>query len=145
VSVLRVLRVVLCGLYWLVLTVLLLVPDPARVLHMRRIPVFPWGDIGVHLTGFTILTLLVCAARRPKPIGWPLALLLLYAVATESLQAVVPPRTVELKDYVENILGIALGTGLYWCLWRVLTWAGARGAPPASASAPLVAADTVAE
>ena len=145
VSAVRTLRLVLCGFYWLALTVLLLVPDPAGVLRMRRIPVFPWGDVGIHFTAFTVLTLLVCAVRWPKPIGWLVFLLLAYAVATESLQALVPPRAVELKDYAENILGIAVGSGLYCCLRRAMHQAGARDAPPEGAKTPSLAADTAAD
>jgi len=132
VSPVPILRLALCGLYWIALTVLLLVPNPAGVLGMRRISLFPWGDVGIHFTAFTILTLLVCAVRWPRPMGWPLFVLLAYAVATESLQAFVPPRTVELKDYAENLLGIAVGTGLYWCLRRITHRTGGAGEEPAS-------------
>lgn len=144
-SVLHILRLLLCGLYWLVLTIFLLVPNPAGVLQMPSVPFFPWGDVGVHLAAFTILALLVCAARWPKPIGWPATILLVYAVATESLQALVPPRTVELKDYAENMLGIALGLGLYWCLRRAVPQAGAEDALSRSEEIPLVADETVAK
>ncbi len=106
---------------------------------------FPWGDVGIHLAAFTILTLLVCSARWPKSIGWPVVILLVYAVATESLQALVPPRSVELKDYLENLLGIAIGSGLYWCLRRAVLKAGARGALSKGADPPLATADTAAE
>jgi len=141
----RTIRLLLCGLYWLALTVFLLVPDPAGVLRMRRFPLFPWGDVGIHLTAFAILTLLVCSARWPKTIGWPVVVLLAYAVATESLQAIVPPRTVELKDYAENLLGIAIGSGLYWCLRKVMHKASAKGDLSKSADPPLAAADTAAD
>ena len=144
-SIARIIRLLLCGLYWLALTVFLIVPDPAGVLRMRRIPRFPWGDAGIHLAAFTVLTLLVCSARWPKPVGWPVVILLVYAVATESLQALVPPRTVELKDYAENLLGIAVGSILYWCLRRALPRAGAEGPRSESADTPLAAADTAAK
>jgi VanZ family protein len=44
--------------------------------------------------------------------------LLAYALATETLQWWVPPRTVQWSDYLENVLGIAAG----WCLYRIAQW-----------------------
>ncbi len=67
-----------------------------------------------------MLGLLVHVSRWPKGPGWTLPVLLAYAVATESLQALVPPRTVQLADYAENVLGIAVGSAVYWTVWRVV-------------------------
>ena len=110
--------------YWLLLTVLLLVPDPAAMVGLREVPVFPWGKFGIHLTAFTILSVLVHTIRWPKRPWWPLiALLVLYGVTTETLQLFVPHRTARVMDAVENILGIAAGAGIYWlaqCTWRRL-------------------------
>ena len=115
----RVLRRLICFGYWTLLTVLLLAPNPAAIVGLRGAPVLPWGDIGIHFTAFTILTLLVYGVRWPKGPGWLTVLLLLgYGAATESLQALVPPRTVEVKDYIENFLGVAAGSGIYWLAWR---------------------------
>lgn len=125
-SLVRVFRVAICSLYWLGLTVLLLVPNPARALGMRRVLSLPWGDLGIHFAAFTLLTLLVCVARWPRPIGWPMVALTIYAVTIESLQALVPPRTVELKDFAENVLGIAVGLGVYWCARKMMGQAGAE-------------------
>lgn len=117
----RAIRLLIGAGYWGLLTVLLLAPNPAAVVGLRRVPVFPWGDIGIHFTAFTILTLLVHGLRWPKRIGWPvLVVLLAYGVATESLQWFVPPRTVELLDFTENILGVAAGTGIYWLTHRLI-------------------------
>ena len=115
----RALRLVLCLAYWAFLTVLLLVPDPAAVVGLKRVPMFPWGDIGTHFTAFTILALLVHASRWPKCPGWPVSVLLAYAIATESLQAIVPPRTVEIKDYIENVLGVVVGSAIFWTAWKL--------------------------
>ncbi|MCY2994376.1 MAG: VanZ family protein [Planctomycetota bacterium] len=111
----RTIRLLICGGYGALLTVLLLAPNPAAVVGLRRVPVFPWGDIGIHFTAFTILTLLVYVAQWPKGIGWAAsAVLVAYGITTESLQWFVPSRAVELLDYTENILGVAAGTGIYW-------------------------------
>ncbi len=115
----RILRYLICAAYWVFLTVLLLVPDPAAVVGMKRVPVFPWGDIGIHFTAFTILTLLVHASRWPKRPGWIVVVLLAYGIATESLQYFVPPRAVELKDYTENIIGVLVGSGIVWAALQV--------------------------
>ena len=111
----RAIRLLICAGYWGLLTVFLLAPNPTAVVGLRRFPTFPWGDIGIHFTAFTILTLLVHGSRWPKGIGWPfLAVLVAYGITTESLQWFVPSRAVELLDYTENILGVAAGTGIYW-------------------------------
>jgi VanZ family protein len=119
-KMMRIVQRVLCGFYWVFLTVLLLVPNPASVVGLRRVPTFPWGDIGIHFTAFAILTLLVHASRWPRPVGWSVAVLLAYGVATETLQSFVPPRAVELKDYAENILGVLVGSAIYWGLLRIV-------------------------
>ena len=113
-------RWTICIAYWCLLTVLLLARDPAALVGLDRIPAFPWGDLGIHFTAFAVLGLLVHVSRWPKGPGWAVLLLLAYAVATESLQVLVPPRSVQLTDYAENVLGIAAGSALYWTVWRVL-------------------------
>jgi hypothetical protein len=114
-------RLLICAGYWGLLTVLQLVPAPGQAIGLPRGATFPGIDFGVHFTAFTLLTLLVLGVRWPKRLGWPvLAVLLLYGLTVESLQGVVPSRTVEVRDYVENILGVAVGTGLYWLIGRLL-------------------------
>ena len=39
--------------YWLFLTVLLLVPNPAALVGLHAVPIFPWGKFGIHLIAFT--------------------------------------------------------------------------------------------
>jgi VanZ family protein len=113
----RLFRLLICVGYWGLLTVLLLTPYPAAVLGLRKLPTFPWGDIGTHFVAFTILTLVVLGSRWPKRLAWRLVLALLaYGLAAESLQAFVPPRAVEFLDYVENLLGVGVGTVIYWML-----------------------------
>jgi VanZ family protein len=115
----RLVRLCVCAMYLSLLTVLLLSPNPAAVVGMKSIPSVPGGDTTMHLGSFTLLTILVHSLRWPKPPHWSLVVLLLgYGAATESLQAFMPPRTVEFKDFVANIFGIAVGSAIYWSLQR---------------------------
>ena len=107
--------------YWVLLTVLLLVPNPAALLGLHAVPVFPWGKFGVHLGFFTVLGFL--ATRRTmaqrsrladdrfpdgvRPGHGSLAV------------AFVPHRHAAVIDAVEDILGIALGVAIYWLLQRL--------------------------
>ena len=107
--------------YWALLTTLLLVPNPAALVGMSAVPLFPWGKFGIHLIAFTILGFLAHATRWPKPLCWPMiALLMAYGVCTETLQIFVPHRSARVMDAVENILGIAIASSVYW-LVRWLT------------------------
>jgi hypothetical protein len=109
-----------CFAYWILLTTLLLVPNPANLVGLHRVPIFPWGKFGIHLTAFTILSLLLHASRWPKRPWWPLlALLMLYGVTTETLQILVPPRTSRVMDGIENLLGILAGAGIYWLILQM--------------------------
>ncbi len=110
----------ICLAYVSLLTVLLLAPDPGAAVGLKKVPWFPLGDIGIHFCAFCLLALLVYSTRWPKPLRWLWIVVLLgYGFATETLQAYVPFRTVELKDYFDNSLGIAAGSGLYWLLLRI--------------------------
>ncbi len=103
-----------CFGYWMLLTVLLLVPDPAALVGLRRVPTFPWGKFGVHLSFFVVLSVLVCSVWWSKPLRWPMiGLLAIYGITTESLQLLVPHRTARVMDGIENLLGIAIGVGVY--------------------------------
>jgi len=113
-------RLLICVGYWGLLSVLLLAADPAGVVGLDDGPAFPGGDVSAHFLAFAILAVLVHASRWPQGVTRTgLAVLLLYGVVIESLQWFNPPRTVELKDYANNLLGIALGTSLYWLAWRL--------------------------
>jgi len=98
--------------YWLLLTVLLLAPDPLALLGITRVPGPPAGRME-HLLLFGVLAFLACASRPPLRWGPLAGLLVGYAVLTETLQVFVPTRTVELLDYAENLLGLAAGWGLW--------------------------------
>jgi VanZ family protein len=117
----RIVVLLACILYWVLLTLLLLVPNPAAWVGLREVPTFTWGKFGIHLTAFTILGVLVNATRWPKRPCWSLvAFLVLYAVTTESLQLLVPHRTPRVIDGIENILGISLGSSIYWLIVRLM-------------------------
>lgn len=127
--------------YWLLLTVVLLAPDPRALLGITRAPGPPGGRVE-HLVLFGVLALLACASRLPLRRGPMVGLLVGYALLTETAQALVPTRTVELLDYVENLLGLGAGC----VLWRLIHWrfpepnapsggSAAATGPPASDSA----------
>jgi hypothetical protein len=109
----------ICAVYWLSLTTLLLVPD-LKKLFGGRIPGVGSG-VGVHFAAFTLLALFTLAARPPLRHLTLAVLLISYAAATELLQSFVPPRTPELKDFVENLLGLAVGTAVWWGARRYLS------------------------
>lgn len=104
---------VVCVAYWVLLSVLLLTPDPLGMLGIPRPPGPPGGRI-FHFLLFTLLALAVHASRwriRPRLLA---GLLVGYALATETLQAFIPNRKVELLDLIENLLGVGMGTVIWW-------------------------------
>jgi len=112
---------ILSAAYWAFLTVLLLVPNPAALFFNLRPVSSVAGMRGVHFTAFTLLALLVQTARFPVRPRFQWAVLLGYALAVESLQWFVPLRSVELADYTENLLGLAVGALVFWA---VSAWLG---------------------
>ena len=46
--------------------------------------------------------------------------LVVYGITTESLQLLVPHRTARVMDGIENILGIVVGSAIYWLLLRLM-------------------------
>lgn len=106
----------MCVVYWPLLTVLLLVPDPLALLGIQNVPDAP--GVGVHFLCFAALAVLVWASRFPLQRAVLAGLLVGFAVATETLQLLVPPRTVELRDFIENLLGLAVGSGACWVAQR---------------------------
>jgi VanZ family protein len=123
----RKLRLIACGTYVLLLTVLLVTPNPAALLGLHHAPIFPWGKFGIHLTAFIMLAIVAHTARWPAPVGWPLVPLLFYAAITEMLQLLVPQRHARMADFLENSLGILLGTLFYWLFYRLRVPRRARG------------------
>ena len=82
---------------------------------------FLGASSAIHLIAFTILGFLANATRWPKRLCWPmLVFLVLYGITTESLQYFVPYRTARVMDGIENILGIAAGSAIYWLVLRLM-------------------------
>ncbi len=77
-----------------------------------------------HLFGFALLAALL-VVDRSVGLGRRVAMLLLLAVTTETLQFFVPLRTPRLSDLVVDSLGIAIGLGLsapiVWLVYRFST------------------------
>ncbi|MFH1923054.1 MAG: VanZ family protein [Planctomycetota bacterium] len=101
-----------CAVYWLVLSVLLLAPDPMALFGIDQLPGPPGGRM-VHFFLFTLLAFLVWASRWPARRRRIVGLLLVFAVVMELLQVFVPERTVEVLDLIENLLGVAAGTAIW--------------------------------
>ena len=109
----------ICAAYVSMLTALLLLPDPRTfVSWLLRFDVFSAGPAaaGTHFVFFAILAALVLLSRLPWNPAAIAGLLIAYAIGLELLQSYFPPRTVELRDFVENLLGLAAGTAV----WRLM-------------------------
>jgi hypothetical protein len=108
-----------CVAYLIFLTILLLAPDPARVVGLTRRPEFPWGSFGIHWGALAILSFLALGSVWPKPVPRLLAVgLIVYGTAGELLQYFVPSRHVQWMDWTQNMLGIGTGLLVYWVLQR---------------------------
>jgi len=108
-----------CVGYGVLLTILLLVPDPWALLGMKRYAGSA-PTLGVHGSLFCGLAVLVLASRWPLSSRCTLVILGGYAVLVEALQSLVPERSVEPRDFLENFLGLLVGTGVYWGVRRCL-------------------------
>ncbi len=106
----------ICLSYLLLLTTLLLVSDPWGWL-LGGAPAVEVPGRGVHFFAFAILAILIAASRLPWPGGVVAAALVIYAIATESLQVLVESRLVDPIDYAENLVGLAVGA-ILWVLGR---------------------------
>ncbi len=107
-----------CAAYWSILTVLLLAPEPTRLLGLERKAVVSISR-GSHFVFFLTLALLVAASRWPIRRNLAVLALVTYAVVTEGLQWFVPTRYVDPVDLLENLLGLAAGILLWHTLQRV--------------------------
>ena len=95
--------------YWGFVTFLLLTPDPLELLGLHQYAENLGGDFGRHFLLFAGLGLLGSLGRWPISTAALACLLAAYGLGTEVLQAFVPPRTPQLADAVEDVLGIAAG------------------------------------
>ncbi len=108
----------ICLLYLIALTTLLLVPNPLAWLWGIAPNISP-PHRGVHFCTFFLLAILCAASRLPwKPATLGIVLIA-YALTTESLQGLVDNRVVELIDYTENLLGLAVGAIVWRLGWRI--------------------------
>ena len=121
---------ILLLVYWPVLFVLT---------HLPKLP--PTGVTGkdklAHFAAYLILTLLFWLARygklkpafRSKPFYVALTFMLLYGVADELSQMLVPNRYAEVADWLANASGVAVGLLILmvlrqWWQWLAVYWAG---------------------
>jgi len=105
------------AIYWAMLTVLLLVPDPWALLHLRP-PPGEASSFGTHFACFALLGALVRFARfSGRPMAW-VGTLVGYAVLVELGQALVPLRTVQWEDLAANLTGLAGGALIGWAALR---------------------------
>ena len=108
--------------YLLALTYLLMVKEPLG--FVERHPglgalshnLVPVG----HFLGFTLLGVLIAAARWPIPRWAVWGLAVTYALGTEVVQAFLPWRTAEAGDFVQNLAGIAVGGTIWWLVTSLL-------------------------
>ena len=105
--------------YLVLLTALLLAPDPLALLGIKELP-GPDKGRGVHLCAFALLGLLALASRLPLGTRRLIAWLVVYALATETLQTLVKSRSVELLDYLENLAGLACSAAAWTLLARIV-------------------------
>jgi Predicted integral membrane protein len=131
----RWLAVVGIGLYWMLLLTLTHWPGKPEPVHSRQIPHL---DKLEHLTAFAGLAALACvgvAAFRPVT---PLAflgiagVLAAYAALDELTQGWVRNRTPDMRDWIADMLGMAMGIGAFLVARRLL---GSHVARTASAPA----------
>jgi hypothetical protein len=98
--------------YWVFVTFLLLTPEPLDVLGLDEYAGDLAGGYGRHFLLFAGLGLLGSLGR------WRISTITLgcllgaYGVATEALQGFIPPRTPDLFDVVEDLLGVAVGLAI---------------------------------
>lgn len=109
-------------------------------LLFARVPLdlFPsaWEDAAMHyspafhLSSFMLLAVLLLAAGWPVPRATLLALMVAYSLGTELIQGLLPYRSCELSDCLNDLAGIAAGAAVLWPsrLPAIAPWAGARGA-----------------
>jgi VanZ family protein len=85
-------------------------------------PLFPGDDKVVHVVVFAVPVLLLLLAGAPA--RGVVVVLALHAVASEVVQgALLPDRSADPLDVVADLLGVAVG----WGLWRLARRGGTSG------------------
>jgi len=72
-----------------------------------------------HLASFCVLSVLTLAARWPIPRWGLVVLLAAYGGTTEIAQSFLPPRSAEWTDWLQDIVGIAIGAVFCWAFGKV--------------------------
>ncbi len=77
-----------------------------------------WDKL-LHLSEYAVLAALLCRAFRGEGAGWPTAILFalvttsFYGASDEWHQSFVPLRTSDVRDWLADTIGGAVGAGLY--------------------------------
>lgn len=83
-----------------------------------------WTDKTDHFAAFAVFEILMVRAlhnAKQSPVRrhvWAIALSALYGAVVEGWQGVVPWRSMELLDWVADVLGALLGAVIYGCAQR---------------------------
>lgn len=102
------------ALYWLTLFVLTHIPVPQVIRNARM------SDKSLHFLAYLILTFLLWSAVRPGErvrwykavVWWMLALLVVYGICDEVLQYYVAGRSMDLWDFLADVIGAVSALGL---------------------------------
>ncbi|HLA83686.1 MAG TPA: VanZ family protein [Thermoguttaceae bacterium] len=121
----------LCLAYCIVLTFLLLTPRIAILLGLLRYVPHGPGGMGIHFMAFFPLGFLAAASRLPIARWRLVALLVAYALGTELLQLLCPPRVFDGWDIAENLVGLGVGFPLGDWVSRYSPFARRNAMPPA--------------
>jgi len=121
-----------CLIYLVLLTALLLTSDPLRWTGMAREPWLVRTLLpAAHLLSFGGLAFFALAASWPAPRWAGLVFLVIYAALTEITQRLLPWRQAQWNDWFQDIAGIALGAVVCWGTTQALgALAKAWGAAP---------------
>ncbi|MGL5097543.1 MAG: VanZ family protein [Planctomycetia bacterium] len=119
------LRWTAAAVYMLLLTYLLLTPDPWKAAEWAGAGMVGGGNGRIpdwleHLVGYGVLAATtalaaVPATRRGCLVVW--AAVCLHGAATEIAQYFLPPRTADPWDFIADVVGASLGVVLYMLLW----------------------------
>lgn len=113
----------LCIVYLITLTFLLVTSNPVRILGLPEDLPFWLGQLLTisHFLSFLLLSVLCLTTRWPVP-RWSVVLFLsLYAAVTELVQGLVPVRTPQWEDLLQDMGGIMVGAAGCWVIATVLS------------------------
>ncbi len=107
---------VACIIYLIFLTALLLTEDPLRLIGVRSgaPSLLRWVMPAAHLVSFGVLAALALTAHWPLPRWGVVLLMVAYAGVTELVQGLVPLRTPEWADWLQDLAGIGVASVVCW-------------------------------